>query len=84
MTLELLHVIRDYTLTRTSIPNHASHIKDMKYGIDQINKNTEILNQIGSNNTNDAMAVLVLEFNKQYRSATYKISLDLNVTGVMT
>jgi len=42
------------------------------------------LNQIGSNNTNDAMAVLVLEFNKQYRSATYKISLDLNVTGVMT
>ena len=31
MTLELLHVIRYYTLTRTSIPNHASHIKDMKY-----------------------------------------------------
>ena len=33
MTLELLHVIRDYTLTRTSIPNHASHIKDMKYAL---------------------------------------------------
>jgi len=32
MTLELLHVIRDYTLTRTSIPNHAGSIKDMKYG----------------------------------------------------
>ena len=31
MTLELLHVIRDYTLTRTSIPNHAGNIKDMKY-----------------------------------------------------
>jgi len=31
MTLELLHVIRDYTLTRTSIPNHAAYIKDMKY-----------------------------------------------------
>jgi len=30
MTLELLHVIRDYTLTRTSKPKHASHIKDMK------------------------------------------------------
>ena len=31
MTLELLHGIRDYTLTRTSIPNHAGNIKDMKY-----------------------------------------------------
>ena len=45
---------------------------------------------MGSNNANDAMAVLafpfavVLEFNKQYRSARYKISLDLKVTGVMT
>jgi len=29
MTKELLHVIKDYTLTRTSIPNHASHIKDI-------------------------------------------------------
>jgi len=27
MTLELLHGIRDYTLTRTSIPNHAGNIK---------------------------------------------------------
>jgi len=25
MTLELLHVIRDYTLTRTLIPNHAGN-----------------------------------------------------------
>ena len=31
MTLELLHGIRDYTLTRTSIPNHAGNIKYMKY-----------------------------------------------------
>ena len=91
MTLELLQFIRDkHTLTWTSVPNHTSQRKDMKYGIDQINKNTEILNQIGSNTTNDAMAVLafpltvVLEFNKQYRSARYKISLDLNVTGVIT
>jgi len=29
MTLELLHDIRDYTLTRTPIPNHAGNIKDM-------------------------------------------------------
>jgi len=28
MTLELLHGIRDYTLTRTSIPNHAGNIKE--------------------------------------------------------
>ena len=33
MTLELLHGIRDYTLTRTSIPNHAGNIKDMKYAL---------------------------------------------------
>jgi len=26
MTLELWHGIRDYTLTRTSIPNHAGNI----------------------------------------------------------
>jgi len=34
MTLELLHVIRDYTLTTTSIPNHAGNIKDTKACID--------------------------------------------------
>jgi len=33
MTLELLHVIRDYTLTRTAIPNHAGNIKDMKHAL---------------------------------------------------
>ena len=33
MTLELLHGIRDYTLTRTSIPNHAGNIKDMTYAL---------------------------------------------------
>ena len=32
MTLELLQFIRDNkTLTRTSVPNHTSHRKDMKY-----------------------------------------------------
>jgi len=32
MTLELLHGgIRDYTLTRTSIPNHAGNVKYMTY-----------------------------------------------------
>jgi len=30
MTLKLLHGIRDYTLTRTSIPNNAGNIKDVK------------------------------------------------------
>jgi len=29
MTLELLHVIRDYTLTRTSIPNHAGSMTSL-------------------------------------------------------
>jgi len=33
MTLELLHGIRDYTLTRTSIPNHPANITDMKYAL---------------------------------------------------
>jgi len=33
MTLEVLHVIRDYTLTRTSIPNNVGNIKDMKYAL---------------------------------------------------
>jgi len=33
MTQELLHDIRDFTLTRTSIPNHAGNIKDMKYAL---------------------------------------------------
>jgi len=39
MTLELLQFIRDnnFTLTRTSVPTHTSHRKDMKYGIDWIN-----------------------------------------------
>jgi len=33
MTLELLHGIRDYTLTRIPIPNHAGKIKGMKYAL---------------------------------------------------
>ena len=33
MTLELLHGIREHTLTRTSLPNDAGNIKDMKYAL---------------------------------------------------
>ena len=33
MTLKLLHAIRDYTLTWTSIPNYAGNMKDMKYAL---------------------------------------------------
>jgi len=33
MALELLHIIRDYTLTRTSIPNNVGNIKDMTYAL---------------------------------------------------
>ena len=32
-----------YTLTQTSVPNHTSHITDMKYGIDQINTTYRII-----------------------------------------
>jgi len=38
-----LHGIRDYTLTRTSIPNHAGNIKDMKYALTKSVQNTESL-----------------------------------------
>jgi len=38
MALEFLQFKRDNTtLTMTSVPNHTSHRKDMKYGIDYIN-----------------------------------------------
>jgi len=39
----MFHVIRDYNihLTRTSIPNHASQIKDMNYALIRSVKNTE-------------------------------------------
>jgi len=34
MTLELLQFVRDNnTLTRTSVPTHTSHRKDMKYAL---------------------------------------------------
>jgi len=33
MTLELLHGIRGYTLTRTSIPNHAGNIIKIELAI---------------------------------------------------
>jgi len=55
MKLELLHGIRDYALTRTSIPNHAANIKDMKYALIRSIKiqnhwlsQYKIQNQIGS------------------------------------
>jgi len=42
MTLECLQFIRDNTtLTRTPVPNHTSHIKDMKYALINSIKNTE-------------------------------------------
>ena len=53
MTLELLHVIRDYTLTRTSIPNHVSHIKDIKYALIILIKNTESLAKSLQNTESD-------------------------------
>jgi len=43
MTLEFLQCIRDYTLTRTSVPNHTSHRKDMKYALIKSIRNTESL-----------------------------------------
>ena len=64
MTLELLHGIRDYTLTRTSIPNHAGNIKYMKYTLirsiintESLTKSLQIQNQIGSSITNNLMVV---------------------------
>jgi len=53
MTLELLHVIRDYTLTRTSIPNHAGNIKDKKYGMIKSIRNTESLTKSIQNTESD-------------------------------
>ena len=50
MTLELLHVIRDYTLTRTSIPNHT---KDMKYAMIKSIRNTESLTKSIQNTESD-------------------------------
>jgi len=53
MTLELLHGIRDCTLTRTSVPNHTSHIKDMKYALIKSIKNTESLTKSVQNTESD-------------------------------
>ena len=53
MTLEWLHVIRDYTRTRTSIPTHARHIKDMKYALIRSIKNTESLTKSLQNTESD-------------------------------
>ena len=44
MTLELLQFIRDNnTLTRTSVINHASHRKDMKYALIKLIKKYRII-----------------------------------------
>ena len=53
MTLELLHGIRYYTLTRTSVSNHASHIKDMKYALIRSIKNTESFTKSLQNTESD-------------------------------
>ena len=53
MTLELLHAIRDYTLTRTSIPNHAANIKNMKYALIKSIINTESLSKSLQNTESD-------------------------------
>ena len=53
MTLELLHVIRDYTLTRASLPNHAGNIKDMKYAWIRSIKDTESLTKSVQNTESD-------------------------------
>ena len=53
MTLELLHGIIDYTLTRTSIPNHAGNIKDMKYALIRSIENTESLTKSVQNTDSD-------------------------------
>ena len=53
MTPELLHVIRDYTLTRTPIPNHAGNIKDMKYALIRSIIDTESLTKSLQNTESD-------------------------------
>ena len=42
-----------YTLTRTSIPMHASHIKDMKYALIRSIQNTESLTKSLQNTESD-------------------------------
>ena len=53
MTLEFLQCIRDYTLTRTSVPNHTSHRKDMKYALIKSIRNTESLIESIQNTESD-------------------------------
>ena len=53
-TIEFLQFIRDNnTLTRTSIPNHTSHRKDMKYALIKSIKNTESLTKSIQNTESD-------------------------------
>jgi len=54
MTLEFLEFIRDNnTLTRTSVPNHTSHRKDMKYALIKSMRNTESLTKSIPNTESD-------------------------------
>ena len=63
MTLELLHDIIDYTLTRTSIPNHVSHIKDMKYALIRSIENTESLTKsVQKYRIRLAVVILIMEW----------------------
>ena len=55
MTLELLHVIRDYNihLQGHQYHTHASHIKDMKYALIRSIQNTESLTKSLQNTESD-------------------------------
>ena len=54
MTLEFLQIIRDNnTLTRTSVPQHTSHRKDMKYALIRSIRNTESLTKSVQNTESD-------------------------------
>ena len=54
MTLEFVQFIRDNTTpTRTSVPIHTSHRKDMKYASIKSIKNTESLTKSIQNTESD-------------------------------
>jgi len=56
MTLELLHVIRDYNIHLQGhqyIPNHANHIKDKNYALIRSIKSTESLTKSYQNTESD-------------------------------
>ena len=62
MTLEFLQFIRDNnTLTMTSIPNHTSHRKYMKYVLIKSLRNIESLTKSGQNTESDAVVILIIQ-----------------------